>query len=312
MHNKTVSYGAMTRTVMATLVITFAASGWVFGQNPTPVAPPAYKPEYKAEEFANRALDANLYMQTSAEYRACCYQAYNLALFRLREQLAQAKSGNFAVVMDLDETAVDNSGFQAMQLRSGLAYDQRLWDAWEEQGFDKLGLIPGAKEFILEARKLNVAVVYISNRKEKFREQTTKGLVRLGIEPKAKTEAEAKKLLKLRTDTSDKTARRQEAEQEHMVLLYIGDNLRDFDDAFRCTIGNGQPSPTPTPCASPNEAEELERAIKARKDTVDKHRTIWGDKWIILPNPAYGEWTVPLGRGRSDYDRLTAPAPANK
>ena len=308
MHIKTVYYAVATRTVVAALVIAFVASGWVYGQDaPPPLAPPAYK----AEELAHRGLDANLYMETSAEYRACCYQAYNLALFRLKAAMAQAKSGNFAVVMDLDETAVDNSGFQAMQLRSGLAYDQRLWDAWEEQGFDKLGLIPGAKEFILEARKLGVAVVYISNRNEKFREQTKKALVRLGIEPKAKTEAEAEKLLKLRTVTSDKTARREEAEREHMVLLYIGDNLRDFDDAFRCNIGNGQPTPTPTPCcAPPNEtAEELDRAIKARKDAVDKQKAIWGDKWIILPNPAYGEWTVPLGRGGKDYDRLVPTGP---
>lgn len=112
MHIKTVYYGVATRTVVTALVIAFVASGWVYGQDaPPPLAPSAYK----AEELANRGLDANLYMETSAEYRACCYQAYNLALFRLKAAMAQAKSGNFAVVMDLDETAVDNSGFQAMQ-----------------------------------------------------------------------------------------------------------------------------------------------------------------------------------------------------
>jgi len=303
MHNNRVYYSATARTVVATLVIAFTACGWVFGQDvPPPLAPPPYT-DYKAEELANRALDANLYMETSAEYRACCYQAYNLALFRLKAELAQAKAGKFAVVMDLDETAVDNSGFQATQLRSGLAYDQRLWDVWEEQGFDMVGLIPGAKEFILEARKLDVAVVYISNRNEKFREQTKKALVRLGIEPKAKTDAEAEKLLKLYTTSTDKTARRQEAEHDYMVLLYIGDNLRDFDEKLAFDkLGFGEIKKLP--------AEQLAGVIKARKEAVDKQKGIWGDKWILLPNPAYGDWTKPLDRGRSDYDRLTPPASA--
>jgi len=273
-----------TRLAVSALIIALSGSAFVFGQ--APVAPP----RYEAEEPANRNLDASLYMQTAAEYRACCLQAYNLATFRLKEALAQQNKGKLAVVMDLDETAVDNSGFQAMQLRSGLAYDQRLWDAWEEQGFDKVGLVPGAKEFILEARKLGVAVVYISNRNEKFREQTKKALTRLGIA------AESDSLLKLSTGTSDKTARRQEAERDYTVLLYVGDNLRDFDEALRCSkIENETP-------------QELERAIKARKDAVDKQAAIWGQKWIILPNPAYGEWTKPLERGRGDFDRLAPTA----
>lgn len=288
MHIRTIYCGFSTKVMMSGLVIALAASGWVFGREAparAPIAPPAYK----AEEPANRSLDANLYMQTAAEYRASCFQAYNLATFRLKEALAKQKTGKFAVVMDLDETVFDNSGFQAMQLRSGLAYDQRLWDAWEEKDSDKIVLIPGAKEFILEARKLRVSIIYISNRNNKFREQTRKALTRLEIP------VEADSLLKLSTGESDKTARRQEAERDFAVLLYIGDNLRDFDEALRCSkIENETP-------------EELERAIKARKDGVDNQKAVWGEKWIILPNPAYGEWMKPLGRGRSDYDRFAPP-----
>ncbi|HEX7517389.1 MAG TPA: HAD family acid phosphatase [Chthoniobacterales bacterium] len=287
MHIKTVYCGFATKVVMSGLVIAFTAGAWVFGQDPpTPAAPAAYK----AEEPANRGLDANLYMQTAAEYRACCYQAYNLATFRLKEALAKQKTGKFAVVMDLDETVLDNSGFQAMLLRSGLAFDQRLWDAWEGQDSDKIALIPGAREFILEARKLGVSVIYISNRNNKSRDQTKKALTRLEIP------VEADSLLKLSAGPNDKTTRRQEVERDYTVLLYIGDNLRDFDEALRCSKIENET------------AEELERAIKARKDAVDKQPAIWGQKWIILPNPAYGEWTKPLGRGRSDFDRLTPPA----
>jgi acid phosphatase len=255
-----------------------------------PTAPAAFKPE----DPPNRGLDANLYMQTSGEYRACCLQAYNLATVRLDQAVAAVKVGDRkpAVVMDLDETVLDNAGFQAMQLRSGLAYDQRVWDIWEETGAGQVGLVPGAKEFIQHAGKNGVVVVYISNRSDRFRAQTKDALTRLGI-PVADDDH-----LKLATTTSDKTQRRADAEKAYAVLLHVGDNLRDFDEQFRCgNLGNATPA-------------DLEAAIKERKDRVDAGRAAWGNKWVILPNPAYGEWTKPLGRGKWDLDRLAPPATA--
>jgi 5'-nucleotidase (lipoprotein e(P4) family) len=249
---------------------------------------------FPAEAPPARGLDANLYMQTAAEYRACCYQAYNLATRRLRELQAEAKGNGkpLAVVLDLDETALDNAGYQAMLLRSGLAYDQRLWDMWEGQYDDFVGLIPGAKEFIDEAGKQGVTAIYISNRSEKFRNSTDCALKRLGI-PAKKAE-----LLKLTTGPGDKTKRRQEVEKEYRVLLYLGDNLRDFDETFRCSVDNTSPATRTT------DPEKLAAAIRERKDKVDQTRAKWGAEWIILPNPAYGEWTKPLGLGTKDLDRL--------
>lgn len=271
------------------LIAAFGAGTWVSAQPPviTPVAPAAFK----TEDPAYRGLDANLYMQTSAEYRACCYQAYNLASLRLKLAVEKNRTAKLAVVLDLDETVLDNAGFQAMQLRSNLAYDQRLWDMWEREHSDQIGLVPGAKEFLLEAEKLGVAIAYISNRNEKFREQTRAVLVRLGLP------VVPDGLLKLTSTTSDKTARRQEVEKDYQVALYIGDNLRDFDDKFRCRKLDKK-----TP-------EELNATIRERFTSTDEHRADWGNKWIVLPNPAYGEWTKPLGQGRADLDRL---APTGK
>jgi acid phosphatase len=252
------------------------------------MAPAAFRPDNPP----NRGLDANLYMQASAEYRACCLQAYNLAAARLKEAAGAAGGGGkkLAVVLDLDETVLDNAGFQAMQLRSGLAYDQRLWDLWEERHGDQVGLVPGAKGFIEEAGKLGVAVVYISNRSDKFRDQAKAVLKRLGI-PAAGDDH-----LKLAAGTSDKTARRAEAEKAYSVVLYVGDNLRDFDERFRFgELGKGTPA-------------ELGAAIGARNGKVDAARAEWGRKWVILPNPAYGEWAKALGRGRADYDLLAPQA----
>jgi len=275
------------------LIAVAAAVTSACGQQPAPApvaaAAPHVLPFFKPEDPPGRSLDANLFVQTSAEYRACCLQAYNLASLRLAAAVAKSTAlpNTLAVVLDLDETVLDNGAFQSMMIRSRLAYDQRLWDLWESEHWDKWELVPGAKEFILEAHKAGVHVVYISNRNEKFRPQTKQGLERLGLP--LVDEAH----LKLASDTSDKTARRMEAEKAHTVVLHVGDNLRDFDEAFR--------APKLAPDA---DAAALAAAIRHRKDAVDRHAKEWGDRWIVIPNPIYGEWMKPLDRGLLDIDQL--------
>jgi 5'-nucleotidase (lipoprotein e(P4) family) len=240
-------------------------------------------------------------MQTAAEYRACCYQAYNVATRRLRELRGDPikDTRKLAVVMDLDETVLDNSGFQAMLVRSRLAYDQRLWDLWEEKHADQVGLVPGAGDFIQEAGRLGVTVFYISNRSEKFRAATNSALNRLHIGVKEPSQ------LKLMTTTGDKTGRRKEVEAGYTVLLYFGDNLRDFDEQFRCTVDNTRGEPQTDPA-------RLAAAIAERKDRVDQTRKKWGAEWIILPNPVYGEWMKPLGLGEKDQDQLVPVLPPKR
>ncbi len=254
-----------------------------------PAQPEHALPPFRPEDPPGRSLDANLFVQTSAEYRACCLQAYNLASLRLAAAVAQAAepADRLAVVLDLDETVLDNGAFQSMMIRSKLAYDQRLWDLWEAEHWDKWELVPGAKAFILEARKAGVTVIYISNRNEKFREQTRRGLERLGIDVADEGH------LKLASDTSNKTARRDAVDKDFRVVLHVGDNLRDFDEAFR--------SPA---VAADADAAASAAAIRRRKEVVDEHADDWGNRWIILPNPIYGEWMKPLDRGLRDVDQL--------
>jgi 5'-nucleotidase (lipoprotein e(P4) family) len=252
---------------------------------------------FKAEVPSFRGLDANLYMQTSAEYRAACYQAYHVATWKLRESVKahsanvqDPKTHQLAVVMDLDETVVDNAGFQTWMLRTGRAYDQAWFDRWEQDGGEYLQLLPGAKEFIHTAQSLGVTVVHISNRNEMFRDATKKSLVRLGIPISAESE------LKLSTDTSNKTTRRLEVEKIDglEVVLHVGDNLRDFDERFRCPDLNSDAT-----------TDQIRTAIAHRKEQVDLTRDNWGSKWIVIPNPAYGEWMKPLGRGENDLHQLS-------
>ncbi len=257
-------------------------------------------PSYKAVDPPNRNLDASLYMQTSAEYRALCYQIYNLAAERLRQAKAEFDKTNgsspakaAAVIMDLDETVLDNSGFQAMLVRSGLAWDPRLWRIWEKDGASSVGAIPGAKDFIEKNERLGVAVVFVSNRDKEFEQQTKDALKGLGINYD---------LLELKESgkTDDKMSRFGEVQQKYDVLMYIGDNLRDLSEEFKFSQLPENPTET-----------DLQNAIDNRKQKVDALSNRWGGGsplWVVLPNPTYGEWTKPLNRGVRDLDRLVPEA----
>ena len=237
------------------------------------VAPPTVK----MEEPPYRGLDSNLFMQTSAEYRACCLQAFQWAKVRVEEKLkGKPDPGQCAVILDLDETVFDNAVFQSRQIRSGRAYDQKVWDAWEESDGEYVRLVPGAKEFLVWLRDKRVNAVYITNRNDKFRAQTHAVLKRLDLDvPDAQ--------LLLASTTSDKTERRKTAREAFDVILLVGDNLRDFDDEFRYDKSKG---------------------IAGRASVVDTRRDKFGTDWIILPNPAYGEWMKPLGQGVSDTNLM--------
>jgi 5'-nucleotidase (lipoprotein e(P4) family) len=238
-------------------------------------------PPPKKDDPPYRGLDANLYIQTSAEFAASCHQAYALAEARLVENLKAKPAGGKppAVVLDLDETVIDNGAFQSAMIRSEWAYDQRLFDLWEETGGAQVTLIPGAKAFLDKVKTLGANTVYISNRNDKFRAATAATLDRLGVGVPSGQ-------LLLATDTSNKTARRAKAAEAFDVLLFVGDNLRDFDDRFRFNASKG---------------------LAGRKAEVEATKSHFGDDWIILPNPAYGEWTKALGKGKADADLLVPP-----
>ena len=181
-------------------------------------------------------------MQTSAEYRAACYQTYQFAFARLKEILATRKNDRqFAIILDLDETVFDNGAFQARMAKEGRAYDQKAWDEFEEKEHEKVRLVPGALDFLVAADRLGVALVYVSNRAEKFRPSTMAAVKRLGLPLPGEDR------VKLLTDTSNKDKRRKEAFDAFDVVMLIGDNLRDFDDKpFVCQVNTPSPRRGPT------------------------------------------------------------------
>src|SRR5581483_2960632 len=118
----------------------------------TPVGPPS----------SDRTV-AVLWFQQAAERRALSYQAFNIARERLDEALAQRRpEDKLAVVMDIDETILDNSPLEAALSQNGQPYTDAAWKGWSRRGIAKP--LPGAQPFLAYAASNNVEVFYVSNR----------------------------------------------------------------------------------------------------------------------------------------------------
>jgi acid phosphatase len=239
---------------------------------------------------SERNLDASLWLQTAGEYRALCLQTYRMAGEHLLRKRAALPKGDArpAVIMDLDETVLDNSPFQTWLYLNRLAYSDAYWEMWESKHDSEVTLVPGALDFIRLAEGAGVTVVYISNRVEKYRANAIRAMRRLGLN----TQDIDRRLL-LKTNGSDKTARRKQVEQDYRVLMLLGDNLRDFSEEFKA------------PRVTGDDVKAQNAAIADRLRQVDFRRARFGDDWIVLPNPTYGEWLNLIGRRPGENLRPT-------
>lgn len=166
-------------------------------------------------------LNATLWVQFAAEYRASALQSYAVARQTLDDALLQSSTLPPAVVLDLDETVFDNSRFAARQLAQGKTFT--FGDDWtafvNESSSDA---VPGAVEFLRYAESRGVRPIYITNRTSFHKAATLENLRKLGIpftEDTVIARADA---------VTDKTARRAAVEAEYRVLLYAGDAMGDF------------------------------------------------------------------------------------
>ncbi|MPM00536.1 Lipoprotein E [bioreactor metagenome] len=203
-------------------------------------------------------LMAVLWYQTSAEMRALCYQAFNTARISLDDAIANHKgTKKMAVVVDIDETMVDNSPYEAQNVLGNFGYPER-WGEWIDKA--SAAAIPGAVEFMKYAVSKGVDVFYISNRKIAEKDATIKNMRALGF-PLIDDEH-----LLLRDKTSSKNERRDKVAATHDIVLLIGDNMNDFSGDFE------------------------NKSVIDRFNTTDNNKSEFGKHFIVLPNPMYGDW----------------------
>ena len=218
---------------------------------------PAGQPENNMKHL----LLATAWFQQSAEMRACYYQSYTLAKMALKENQQNYKGTKpMAVVLDIDETVLDNSPFEAKLMGDRQNYSDSAWMEWSARC--EAQALPGAAEFIAYARELGVEVFFISNRILEERERTLRNLASAGMA----VDSAHLLLYDLSKGTSCKDERRDLVSETHEIILFIGDNMSDYTSLFD------------------------RRDSRLALHLADSLREDYGRKFIILPNPMYGEW----------------------
>lgn len=239
-------------------------------------------PAAEADKMRHEDLDAILWIQTSGEYGALTRQAYQAAKLQLASAIGDAtwtasteqeklssvgeidmSELPMAVVLDVDETVLDNSAYQVGLIESKSEYSRDGWKLFCES--KKSAAIPGAVEFVNHCRAADVKVLFVTNREHEVESSTRENLINVGL---MKDDDPDIVFSKYEKDNwkSDKITRRTELAKQYRILMLIGDDLHDF-----ASTGHHPTS-------------------DARKKFATENADMWGSKWIVMPNPNYGGW----------------------
>lgn len=202
---------------------------------------------------------AALYQQRAAEYKALCFQAYNIARVRVDEAIRHHHTKPLALITDIDETVLDNSPYDAMRALKNQDYSTATWKQWTAKAI--ADTVPGAPAFFKYAALKGIKVFYITNRDGDERDATLKNLQLYQL-----PYADNAHLL-LRNGRSSKESRRQLVLKKYDIVLLCGDNLPDFDALYD------------------NDPPEADRTA-----VTQKLRKKFGSRYIIIPNPSYGDF----------------------
>ncbi|UGB37880.1 5'-nucleotidase, lipoprotein e(P4) family [Frateuria soli] len=251
---------------------------------PARTPPPAVPaPPITRTVGADDNLNAVAWTQTALEHDLIYLQTYRDAQARLLAALADpgwdalsradrvvpARGLKPAVVLDIDETVLDNSPYQARLVRSGGEFNEADWAAWCREA--RARALPGVVAFTRFAVRHGVDVFYLSNRARDLDQATLANLRAAGL-PVAGPQS----FLGLGTVVegceqvgSEKGCRRQLIARRYRVLMQFGDQLGDFVDVL------------------PNTPAGRQRAVAPYLDWI-------GERWFVLPNPTYGSWEAAL------------------
>lgn len=226
-------------------------------------------------------LLATLWTQRAVEYRANALTVFTLARIRLDEALADRnwtaapaeQKGDYqnlppAVILDIDETLLDNSRYQVWMLKNDKAFSTKTWNEFCAAQISTA--IPGAVEFTKYADSKGVKVFYITNRDAVTEKDTRENMQKIGFPMGGNVDT-----FLMQNEQpgwgSAKSSRRAVVTKDYRVLLNIGDNFGDFDDRYRTS-----------------EADRM-KAFEA-------DMPYWGKQWLMIANPTYGSFdTAPFG-----------------
>ena len=228
--------------------------------------------------YQKQSLLAVLFKRTSAEYKANTFQIYTSAKNNidkaladkswtaLKNQLKDYQNLPPAIILDIDETVLDNSEHQVRSIKNGTNYPIG-WKEWVSE--ESAGALPGVKEFLSYANTKGIKIFYVTNRTHDLEEYTRNNIKSLGLP--FDNDMDVLLMKNEKGWGSDKTSRRDLIRKDFRVIQIFGDQLDDFIPLT-----------------------ESAKSMNERKILIDKYADMWGEKWYMLINPMYGEWEEAL------------------
>ena len=204
--------------------------------------------------------DSIRWVRTSAEYVAALEQVYRLATARVEAEARTHTAGSWAVVLDADETVINNTLYQEERARAGLGYSEESWDAWVKRR--EATPLPGVGAFLSRVRALGGRIAVVTNRLQTQCPDTAAVFERYSLLYDAM-------LCRVNGTSSNKNPRFQAVAAGQTlagatpldVVAFIGDNIQDFPALGQAVRGTG-----PEGFAA------------------------FGVRFFVVPNPMYGSW----------------------
>ncbi|HEX6178088.1 MAG TPA: HAD family acid phosphatase, partial [Thermoanaerobaculia bacterium] len=241
-----------------------------------PAAPPAPVASTTPCNPGVAIVNSSLWVQSAAEYDAAALSVFNNARRAVEAALAQSPEPA-AVIVDADETVLDNTQFEARMVHQRRTYDSKEWLKWVNESDARA--VPGAVEFTTWAASKGVPTFYITNRKKDEEAGTTENLRRLGFPLSATEDRVLVRGERAEWEPRDKGPRRDFVASRYRVAAVLGDDLNDFVN----TQGKS--------------AAERDALVRANADK-------WGRSWFIVPNPIYGSWEDVIAGEGSPCEKL--------
>lgn len=222
------------------------------------------------EDISQRNYQAVKWYRNSAERNTNYIQTYKLALEKTLKKSKQLKPYSWGVILDIDETVLDNSEYNYQNVINHTTYSQESNYTYMESAVSIA--IPGAKNFTCNIKKHKGYVALVTNRDAKFAPQVINATVR-----NLKQQGICFDTVLFSTGSSDKNPRFKAVNSGNYksitttkklpkikVLAYFGDNIQDF------------------PNITQKEAYLESQSLAYHKK--------FGDEYFILPNPVYGSF----------------------
>lgn len=210
--------------------------------------------------YISESRNAVQWQLNSGEAEALEYQSYNTAITKLKEKAKTPSEKPKAVIMDIDETVLNNYGHTIDNMVKGTeGYTRENFTKWAKE--EKATAVAGAVDFVKTAESLNVDVFYVSNRYPEDLDSTINNLRKVGL-PYADKEH-----VLLKDKDSNKSGRVNQIKEKFEVVMFVGDNLNDFPSKFD------------------------KKSNADRKALVEANEDKFGTDYIIIPNATYGDWS---------------------